>query len=405
MNDMEDLRRRARAVMPGGVSSNVRALEQDSPLFVNRAAGAYVWDETGQRYIDFVCGYGAIVLGFAPPGLNEAIGAALASGIQHAAASRAEVEAAEAFGNCVPSVQSCRFHGSATEALQSAFRIARFATGRPTVVKFARHYHGWVLPSDAQIAAGAVGNAPSDFIALPWNDPDAFHRTTERHGNEIAAVVTEPIMANQGCFMPDPGWLELLQSRTQEAGALFIMDEVVTGFRVALGGVQELHQLSPDLSVFGKAMAGGAPMGAVGGRRDLVEMLALGKVTHGGTFNGSGLSMAAVTWCIAELRRRGPAFFTTLAATGQRLMEGLRGAAREAGVAITTRGPGAVFWLSFDGDDATDVEPERYGRFRLAMRAEGIRVGPGGRWYVNAAHTQADLDATVRAAAIAFRTA
>ncbi len=405
MNDMEELHRRALAVMPGGVSSNVRALEQDFPLFLNRAAGAHVWDETGRRYIDYVCGYGAIVLGYAPPGLNEAMGAALASGIQHAAASRAEVDAAEAFRDCVPSVESCRFHGSATEALQSAFRIARFATGRPTIVKFARHYHGWVLPSDAQIAAGAAGNAPSDFSLLPWNNADAFRHYMDRHGNEVAAVVTEPILANQGCYMPAPGWLVLLQSRTREAGGLFVMDEVVTGFRVALGGVQELLRLTPDLSVFGKAMAGGAPMGAVGGRRGLMEMLALGKVTHGGTFNGSGLSMAAVSWCIAELRRRGPGFFTALAATGERLLGGLRDAARHAGVAVTTRGPGGVFWLSFDGDDATDVEPETYRRFRLAMRNEGIRVGPGGRWYVNAAHTEADLDATVRAAAVAFRAA
>jgi glutamate-1-semialdehyde 2,1-aminomutase len=134
-----------------------------------------------------------------------------------------------------------------------------------------------------------------------------------------------------------------------------------------------------------------------------MELLAFGKVTHGGTFNGSGLSMAAVSWCIAEMRRRGPTFFTTLAATGQRLMEGLRDAARAAGVAVTTRGPGGVFWLSFDGDDATDVEPETYRRFRLAMRNEGIRVGTGGRWYVNAAHTDADIEATVRAAAVAFR--
>jgi len=403
MNEMDELRRRALDVMPGGVSSNVRALEQDSPLFLSRAAGACVWDETGRRYIDHVCGYGAIVLGFAPPGLNEAISAALAAGIQHAAASRAEVEAAEAFRACVPSVQSCRFHGSATEALQSAFRIARYATGRPTIVKFARHYHGWVLPSDTQIAAEASANAPTDFAVLPWNEPDAFRRYMERHGNEVAAVVTEPIMANQGCYIPNPGWLELLQSRSQEVGGLFVLDEVVTGFRVALGGVQELLRLSPDLSVFGKAMAGGAPMGVVGGRRDLMELLAFGKVTHGGTFNGSGLAMAAVSWCIAEFRRRGAGFFTTLAATGQGLMEGLRDTARTAGVAVTTRGPGSVFWLSFDGDDATDVEPETYRRFRLAMRKEGIRVGTGGRWYVNAAHTDADIAATVRAAAVAFR--
>ena len=405
MNDVDDLRRRALDVMPGGVSSNVRALEQDSPLFLNRAAGAYVWDESGRRYIDHVCGYGAIVLGFAPPGLNEAISAVLAAGIQHAGASRAEVEAAEAFRDCVPSVQSCRFHGSATEALQSAFRIARYATGRPTIVKFERHYHGWVLPSDAQIAASASANAPTDFAVLPWNDRDEFHRYMERHGNEVAAVVTEPIMANQGCFMPDPGWLELLQSRTQDAGGLFVLDEVVTGFRVALGGVQELLRLKPALSVFGKGMAGGAPMGVVGGRRDLMELLAFGKVTHGGTFNGSGLAMAAVSWCIAEMRRRGPDFFNKLAATGQRLMQGLRDAARAAGVAVTVRGPGGVFWLSFDGDDATDVEPETYRRFRLAMRNEGIRVGTGGRWYVNAAHTDADIDATVRAAGVAFRAA
>jgi glutamate-1-semialdehyde 2,1-aminomutase len=220
----------------------------------------------------------------------------------------------------------------------------------------------------------------------------------------VAAVVTEPIMANQGCFMPDAGWLELLQSQTQQAGGLFVMDEVVTGFRVALGGVQELKKLSPDLSVFGKAMAGGAPMGVTGGRRDLMDLLVPGKLGHGGTFNGSGLSMAAVLWCIGEMRER-PTFFTDLAATGQRLMAGLADAARRAGVAVTTRGPGAVFWLAFDGDDATDREPATYRNFRHAMRAQGIRVGPGGRWYVTAAHGDAELEATVTAAATAFRSA
>jgi len=181
------------------------------------------------------------------------------------------------------------------------------------------------------------------------------------------------------------------------------MDEVVTGFRVALGGVQERLGLAPDLSVFGKAMAGGAPMGVAGGRRDLMELLAPGRVGHGGTFNGSTLSMAAVLWCIGEMRRRGPEFFTDLAAIGQRLMEGLTTAARRAGVGVTTRGPGAVFWLAFDGDDATDVEPATYRRFRLAMREQGIRVGPGGRWYVTAAHGEAEIEATLLAAATAFR--
>jgi len=402
-HDLENLRRRALAVMPGGVSSNVRALEQEPPLFIARASGAHVWDEAGRRFIDYVCGYGAIALGYAPPGLNEAMTAALAAGIQHAASSRIEVEAAEAFCASVPSVQSCRFHGSATEALQTAFRIARAATGRPTIVKFARHYHGWVLPTDAEILSVAGGNSPSDYAVLPWNDGEKFVAFMQRHGSEVAAVVTEPIMANQGCFMPEPGWLERLQSCTREAGGLFVMDEVVTGFRVALGGVQEQQGLTPDLSVFGKAMAGGAPMGVTGGRRDLMNLLAPGKVGHGGTFNGSTLSMASVLWCIGETRRRGPVFFAGLAATGQRLMQGLTTAARGAGVAVTTRGPGAVFWLAFDGDDATDMEPATYHRFRLAMRKHGIRVGPGGRWYVSAAHGEAELEATLQAAATAFR--
>jgi neutral ceramidase len=402
-DNMEDLRRRALAVMPGGVSSNVRALEQ--PLFLSRASGAHVWDESGRRFIDYVCGYGAIALGYAPPGLNDAMTAALVAGIQHAAVSRTELEAAEAFCAAVPSVQSCRFHGSATEALQTAFRIARTATGRPTIVKFARHYHGWVLPTDVEILSTEGGNSPPGFAVLPWNDSEKFSDFMQRRGGEVAAVVTEPVMANQGCFLPEPGWLELLQSRTQAVGGLFIMDEVVTGFRVALGGVQELQGLSPDLSVFGKAMAGGAPMGATGGRRDLMELLAPGKVGHGGTFNGSTLSMAAVLWCIGELRRRGPAFFAGLAATGQLLMQGLSDTACRAGVSVTTRGPGAVFWLAFDGDDATDVEPATYRKFRLAMHEKGIRIGPGGRWYVNAAHGDAEIEATLVAAAAAFRDA
>src|SRR6185437_7824528 len=166
-------------------------------------------------------------------------------------------------------------------------------TGRRLVVKFARHYHGWVLPSDREIAAAEHGNQAMDFLVLPWNDRDAFARAMDRHRREIAAIITEPVMANQGCFLPEPEWLELIADRCRACDAVFILDETVTGFRVALGGMQELLGLSPDLSIFGKALAGGAPIGLVGGRRDLMTLLADGSVGHGGTFNGSAPSMAA----------------------------------------------------------------------------------------------------------------
>ncbi|WP_374297843.1 aspartate aminotransferase family protein [Sphingomonas sp.] len=397
-----ELRARALRVMPGGVSSNIRAVEQDPPLVLARAAGAHVWDEEGRRYIDHVCGFGAVVLGYAPPGLVAAMGAALADGWQTGGVGRLEIEAAEALVAAVPAMESCRFHGSATEAIQTALRIARAATGRRTVVKFARHYHGWVLPTDQQIAATAARNEVADYLALPWNDADAIARLMDARGQEIAAVITEPMMANQGCFMPDPGWLELLQARSRAAGALFVLDETVTGFRLALGGLQETMGLSPDLSIFGKAFAGGAPIGAVGGRRALMDLLADGTVGHGGTFNGSAPSMAAALWSVAELRRQGPAFFTGLAARGRALMDGLAQAAREAGIDVRLRGPGPIFWLAFDDADPTDAETPRYRRFRQRMRAQGVRMGTGGRWYVSAAHGEAEIADVVAAARLVF---
>ncbi len=397
------LRARALAVMPNGVSSNVRAVEQDPPLVLRRAAGPYVWDEEGRRYIDHVCGFGAIVLGYAPPGMVAAMAEALAEGWQTGGVGAREIEAAEAVVAAVRSIELCRFHGSATEAIQTAFRIARAATGRRMVVKFARHYHGWVLPTDRDIAAAERGNRLHDFLVLPWNDRDAFERAMERHASEIAAVITEPVMANQGCFMPEPGWLELIAACCRARGAAVIMDETVTGFRLALGGMQELLGLSPDLSIFGKALGGGAPIGLVGGRRELMALLADGSVGHGGTFNGSAPSMAAVNWSIGEFRARGPRFFSRLNETGIALMRGLESAAADAGLRVITRGPGSVFWLAFDADDPTDAEPPHYRAFRIAMREAGVRIGAGGRWYVTAAHGPAEIDVVIAAARQAFR--
>lgn len=405
--------------MPGGVSSNIRLVEGPDAILVRRAQGVRVWDEAGCDYLDYVAGYGAMLFGYAPPRLNEALSAALAEGTQFSSTNRREIELAEMLVAAMPSLELVRFHSTGTEAVQTAFRLARAFTGRPTIVKFREHYHGWLIPGDAALPAAEMaqdalgGNAPPAIVTLPWNDAAAAEALLRRHADRIAGIITEPLMANLGGHDPARGYLQKLRALTDELGIVFILDEVITGFRLSLGGAQGYYGLRPDLTTFGKALGGGMPIGAVGGRADVMQLIADGRVNHSGTFNGNSLSMAAGCWTLETLRRSGACFYESLFERGRALMGGLAKAADAAGIGVELRGPGPVFWLVFEADERAraalptgaplPAEPPLYRRFRLKMQELGIRLTPGGRWYVMDAHSDADIATTVERAAAAMQ--
>ena len=410
---------RARRVLPGGVSSNIRLLERPAPLVLARAHGAILEDVDGRTYIDYMCGMGPIILGHADPGVTGAITDAIGRGLVFAGTHPMEIEAAERIASAVPSVEVVRFCSSGSEAVHAALRIARAATGRPTIARFEGHYHGWLdtiyigdQPDAERPAApaapgtrGQPASALRDVVVLPWNDRDALGAAMHMYRRQLAAVILEPILCNTGVIPPKPGYVEAIREWCSRDGTVLIFDEVITGFRVALGGAQSLLGIRPDLTVFGKAVANGFPLSVVGGRRDLMDHVASGAVLHGGTYNGNPPAMAAARATLDALSADGGAVYRRITEIGRALMDGLRGAGAEAGVPVLVQGPGPVFhmWItnrpSMDEPKAARTEgAARYARFAEAMVRRGVRPIPGGRWYLCAAHTAEHVAETVRAA-------
>lgn len=386
----------------------------------------------GREYIDYVCGFGAILLGYAHPHVNRAVMTALERGQQFGATHTMEIELAERLRSQVPSLEMVRFSSSGSEAVHAALRLARAATGRSRIIKFEGHYHGWfdsVLvsthPARPSVPSGGAvpgvveshGIPPAvleELLVLPWNDETTLRRTLTKHGREVAAVIMEPIMCNNGCLEPEPGFLEAARKLCDAHGCLLIFDEIITGFRVGPAGAQGLYGIRPDLSVFGKALGSGLPISVVGGRQDIMGQLAKGAVNHSGTFNGNTVATAAALATMSVLQEGGEALYSGLWEMGRRLMHGLAEAARSAGVVAHVQGPGPMFWMWIFRDrlptsveeqgrirflwEAAEADMAAYDRFRLEMRERGVRLMPGGRWYVSTAHTGADIERTVEAA-------
>jgi glutamate-1-semialdehyde 2,1-aminomutase len=427
-----DWRSRATRVLPGGVSTNVRLLDGPDVFIVERAHGHRVWDVAGTEYIDYVCGFGAILLGHGHAGVMEAVQAALTRGQQFGATHPLEIRLAEELCVLIPSLEMVRFSNSGSEAVHAAVRLARAATGRRIVVKFEGHYHGWLdgvlvstHPARPHAARGAEvpgtidsrGVPPQvldDVLIAPWNDLDAVRRVMATRGNDVAAIIMEPIMCNDGCIGPDPGFLEAIRTLCDEHGSVMILDEVITGFRVGVGGAQGMYGVRPDVSIFGKALGSGFPISVVGGSRDLMRRFGDGTVNHSGTFNGNAVAVAAAVATLSALRDGGPALYADLQRRGRTLIEGLNDAGRSAGVPVHAQGPGPVFWMWIfsqgvppdvrrDGRlarlaDAAGADAVAYATFRAMMQQRGIRLMPGGRWYVSCAHDDAVIDRTIRAA-------
>ncbi|MBI1736087.1 MAG: glutamate-1-semialdehyde 2,1-aminomutase [Candidatus Rokubacteria bacterium] len=422
MTRSADLLRAASRVIPGGVNSPVRAFRAvgGQPFFVARAEGSRIVDVDGKSYIDFVGSWGPLILGHAPAVVVEALADVARHGTSYGAPTAAEVELAEAITTAFPSMEMLRLVSSGTEAAMSAIRVARGATGRDVIVKFDGGYHGH---ADSLLVKAGSGGAtfgvpdsagvPAALAALtltlPYNDIEAVRRTFAARGREIAAVIVEPVAGNMGVVPPAPGFLESLRELTATHGSVLIFDEVITGFRIAYGGAQEKYGIAADLTCLGKIIGGGLPVGAYGGRRDLMEHVApLGAVYQAGTLSGNPLAVAAGLATLKALRA--PGVYARLDALGARMEDGLTRAAEKAGVPLTVNRVGAMLTAFFCAGPVTDYESarradrERYARYFHAMLARGVSLAPSQfeAAFVSLAHTESDLDAAARAAAEAL---
>jgi glutamate-1-semialdehyde 2,1-aminomutase len=414
----EELFKRALEVTPGGVNSPVRAFGSvgGTPYFVARAKGAYVWDAEGRKYIDYVQSYGASILGHAHPKVIEAIQRAATEGTTFGAPTEREVLLAEAIADRVPSVDQVRLVSSGTEAGMTVVRLARGATGRSRIVKFAGCYHGH---SDALLAEGGSGiatlglpgsagvpaSAVADTVVVPYNGVPEI-------GDDVAAVIVEPVAANMGLVPPAPGFLEGLRAACDAAGALLVFDEVISGFRVGRGGAQERFGVTPDLSMFGKVVGGGLPLAAFGGRRDVMEELApLGAVYQAGTLSGNPLATAAG---LAVLELLDDAAYTMLEGRAEELARLLAPVIEEAGVSAQVPRVGPLVGLFFADAPVTNYDEAKasvangvYARFFTAMLERGVAFAPGPyeAIFPSLAHTWNDIERTVDLASAAIRQA
>jgi glutamate-1-semialdehyde 2,1-aminomutase len=410
----ESLRQRALAALAGGVSSNTRLL--NPPLIVERAAGCRLWDADGREYLDYLLGQGPNFLGFAPPRVVDKVLAAQRDGVIYAATHVREIEAAERVLAVLPWAETMRFGSSSTEMVQAAIRMARAVTGRAGVLKFDGHYHGWLDnihardagPQAQATSPGQLQSALSDVLSIEWNDAQAFECLISQRGDQLAAVIMEPVMINAGVILPEPGYLETVRRICAERGIVLIFDETISGFRVALGGAAERFGVHPDLAIYGKAMAAGWPCAAIVGRRDLFVGVASGVVSHAGTFNGNTVATAAVLASLDELASG--EVYQRVSAVGGALMESLAAAAKSAGLALHLQGLPMAFHASFAVADQPFTryrqlkqgDAVRYARLADALIDQGVWVARRGIWYVSAAHTQADVAETMDRVHAAF---
>ena len=413
---------RAQQILPGGVNSPVRAFKAvgGSPLFVRRARGSRIQDADGHTYIDYVMSWGPLIHGHAPPGLVRALAAAARRGTSFGAPTALEVELGMRVRALMPAVERVRFVNSGTEATMSAVRVARAATGRNKVMKFAGCYHGHSDAFLVQAGSGATtlgvptspGVSPgtaADTLVASYNDVGSVQQLCEAHRGEIAAIVVEPIAGNMGVVLPSDGFLQSLRELCDRHNLVLIFDEVISGFRVAPGGAQAIAGVRPDLTCLGKIIGGGLPAGAFGGRADLMEQVApAGPVYQAGTLSGNPLAMTAGLW---SLRHLSNGLYRRLARLGAKLVEGLADAGHEAGVPLQVNGYGSMVTPFFtrnpvcDYRSAATAEVSAYAAFFRGMLARGVYPPPSQfeAWFLSGAHTERDVDRTIRAARDAMK--
>ncbi len=416
---------RARRSIAGGVNSAVRAFKQvgGEPVFFARGAGAYLYDVDGNRYIDYVGSWGPMILGHAHPAVVKAVCETAATGMSFGAPTVLETEMAELVKQLMPSIEKLRMVSSGTEATMSAIRLARGFTGRDKIVKFEGCYHGsgdsLLVKAGSSALTLGVPSSPgvpaalaSLTITLDYNDSAQVKEVFARIGREIACVIVEPVAGNMNCVAPAPGFLETLRDQCTRHGALLVFDEVMTGFRVGLGGAQGLYGVAPDLTTLGKVIGGGMPVGAFGGRADIMDRITPdGPIFHAGTLSGNPVAMAAGLATLKECMR--PGFYAALQKKAQALMDGFAAQAKAVGIPLTTVVVGGMFGFFFTDAprvasyrQATACDIERFKRFFHGMLAEGVYLAPSAyeAGFVSAAHSDEDIAATVASAGRVLRT-
>lgn len=419
----EQMFSRAQQTIPGGVNSPVRAFKSvgGTPVFIARADGAYIYDVDGKAYIDYVGSWGPMLLGHNHPSIRQAVIDAAENGLSFGAPCPAEIEMAELVSELVPSMEMLRMVSSGTEATMSAIRLARGYTGRNTIVKFEGCYHGHADSLLVKAGSGALTlgvpnspGVPADFakytLTCEFNNLAELTELFAQHGKDIACIIVEPVAGNMNCIPPAPGFLEGLRALCDEHGAVLIFDEVMTGFRVALGGAQSYYGIKPDLTTLGKIIGGGMPVGAFGGKREIMQHIApLGPVYQAGTLSGNPVAMAAGLAALTGISKAG--VYEALTAKTTALLAGLQAAADKAGVPFTTNQVGGMFGLFFTEQrtvtsyqQATLCNIDAFKRFFHLMLAEGVYLAPSAyeAGFLSLAHSEQDLATTIAAAERAF---
>jgi glutamate-1-semialdehyde 2,1-aminomutase len=403
---------RACRVLAGGVSSEFRRFAQPCPLFYERGEGSRIWDVDGNEYLDFTLSQGPLIVGHSHPHVLSRVEEASRSGQIFAGQHLLELELAEKLQSLIPSAELLRFSLSGSESDHAALRLARGATGREKILRFEGHYHGWFDSVAPGIAGqnvwtqGLPSNVNDDIILLPWNDLVLVEKTVAERHDEIAAIITEPVMCNSGCIPPQPGFLEGLRALCDRYGIIFILDEVITGFRLGLGGAQQYFNVTPDLAIFGKAMASGYPISILCGKRQahgkpLMDLVAEGKVIHAGTMNSGNPCVAAALGTIEVLERDNT--HEKLFRLGNQLIEGLRTAAAKTNQNLLVQGMGPMLHTGFTDKNAVlnyadtlSYDKAKGARFIGGLQERGIRVIGRGLWYISNAHTEADIERAIQ---------
>ena len=417
-----ELLNRAKKVIAGGVSSEFRKYGQPHAIFYTHAKGSRIYDVDGNEYLDFTLSQGPMIVGHSHPKVLKAVEEYSAQGQMFAGQHIQEIELAEKLNEIIPSAELMRFCLDGSEAVQTAFRVSRAKTGKKKFLRFEGHYHGWLdnvawgLSAPSVEAMGDRENpvafpwcqglsehASDEFIILPWNDLELLRKTMEERHHEIAAIITEPVMCNSGCILPKAGFLQGIRDICDLYGTTFILDEVITGFRLSLGGAQRYFGVTPDISIFAKAMGSGYPISAVVGKKAWMSLIEESKVIHAGTMNSSNPTVAAALATIRILEDENP--YDRMFMLGRKLMDGLRKAAESSNQNLLVQGPGPMFNISFttlknieDFRDTFSTDKVKLGKFVAALHDKKVRIIGRGLWYISAVHTEEDVDHAIAAA-------
>ena len=415
----EQLLKSAKKVIPGGVTSSVRASAVPVPLFFSHGAGSKLWDVDANEYIDFLLAYGPSFLGHAPELVVEALIRQAKLGLTFGAAHEGEQQAAQLILKAVPQAEQVVFSQTGSEAVSTALRIARSFTGRSIILKFQGHYHGWLDGMFASVGnamtaedgltpvpqtSGIPPSAAGDVMVCPWNDVASIKKIFDQYGSSIAAVIVEPVNVNSGVILPTSGFLQEIRELTKSAGALLIFDEVITGFRLALGGSQELFQIEADLAIYAKAIAGGFPLSVVAGKAEFMDVIASGKLLHNGTFNGNPMGCQSVIATLTYLINNSTSIYPRLNSLGERLADGLQKLDQR----LSVRSIGPICYTSFgEPDGITQIQQRKQSNNVLQRKfVEGL-VSKGiytqGLWYLSTAHSESDIDQALNVAELVLK--